>query len=127
MNPDNNWKETRLLAEDISTLLGVPAKTVEDFLLVLENLIVHRLAETISQEDFNGKDCSVELPYLGSLVVSCDDKGKVSTDFVVRPALYRKIRAVVNHSSTSPLIKQLCEILGEDCVRKMEEGTLSNE
>lgn len=120
MKPDDNWRETRLLAEDLDTLLDLPVNTTEEFLKIMENLIIHRYVEAISNEDFKGKDCQIELPYIGSLIVSTDDKGHLSTDFVVRKAFNRKLRNAY-YNRESPLINQCAKILGQDLVEKFEE------
>jgi len=120
MNPDNNWKETRLLSQDLSELLGVPVQATEDFLLVMENLIIHKFIETISDEDFRGKDCQIELPYLGSLVISVDDKDRMSINFVVRKSFYKKIKNAYNNKN-NPLSDQLCKILGYKLSQIIEE------
>lgn len=120
MKPDDNWAETRILAEDLDTLLGIPKGVSEDYLKVLENLIVHRLVEQVREEkDFRGKDCQIELPYLGSLIISIDNKNKISTNFVVRDTFYRKIRKAF-HTKESPLVSQCSKILGEDLLNKFE-------
>lgn len=126
MRPDDNWKETRASAEDLSDLLNVPVKATEDFLTVLENLIVHKFVETISDEDCRGKDIAVELPYLGTLVVSIDDNDQISLNFVARNVLYRKIKTSYTKRS-SPLVSQLESILGDYLVKKMEEGDIVHE
>lgn len=123
MNPDENWKETRLTAKDLSVLLGVSVSTVEEFLVVVENLLIHKLVETLSEvDDIGNTDVCIELPYLGSLVISTD-KRKVSTNFVVRPSLYRKIKKACS-SLESPLTEQLSTILGECLLKKYEEGEI---
>lgn len=120
MNPDNNWKETRLLSQDLSEILGVPVQATEDFLLVMENLIIHKFIETISDEDFRGKDCQIELPYLGSLVISVDDKNRMNINFVVRKSFYKKIKNAYNNKN-NPLSDQLCKILGYKLSQIIEE------
>lgn len=123
MNPDNNWKDTRATAEDLSLLLGVSVQTVEDFLIVLENLILHKYVEKLSENDSADVDISIELPYLGSLVVSISEKGQISTSFVVRRAFYRKLKKATG-SLESPLTSQLCKILGNQLVESFEEGRI---
>jgi len=125
MNPDNNWIETRLYAQDLSSLLGIPVQATENFLLVLENLIVHKIAERVP-EDSHNKDISIELPYLGSLIISIDSKNKVTTNFVIRNALYKKIRTAC-HKKESPLSDQISNILGDHLVHLMEEGAIIDE
>lgn len=122
---DPNWVETRVLAEDLSKLLGVPVQATEDFLLVLENLIVHKIAENVP-EDSQGKDISVELPYLGTLVVSINERNAVTTNFVIRNTLYKKIRTAC-HKKESPLTDQISNILGQHLVTLMEEGSITDE
>lgn len=126
MVPDENWKETRLTAEDLSLLLGVPVSTIENFLSVLENLIIHRFVEKLGDEDCCNNDYSVELPYLGSLVVSVNDSSKVSLSFVARNSFYRKIRRACNMRE-SPLPNMIGQVLGESLVKKLEEGDIFNE
>lgn len=125
MTPDDNWKETRVLAEDLSELLGIPKQASEDFLLVLENLIIHKLVEKLSDEDCKGQDISIELPYLGTLIISVDEQGRVSEDFVCRKTFARKVKSAVNQRE-SPLVSQLGKILGESLVKKMEEGEVED-
>ena len=36
MKSDDNWKETRLLAEDLQNLIGLPSKVTEDYLKIIE-------------------------------------------------------------------------------------------
>lgn len=126
MRPDDNWKDTRASAEDLSELLNIPVKATEDFLTVMENLIVHKLVETISDEDILGKDIAIELPYLGSLVISIDDRGHLSTNFVIRGTLYKKIRNAYLKRE-SPLVSQIESILGDDLVKRMKEGDIIHE
>lgn len=123
MNPDNNWKDTRASAEDLSLLLGVSTQTVEDFLVVLENLIIHKYIEELSKTDESTADISIELPYLGSLIVSTNEKGQISTSFAVRRTFYRKLKKATNLME-SPLTSQLCKILGNQLVEKFEEGII---
>lgn len=126
MRPDDNWRETRATAEDLSELLNIPVKATEDFLVVLENLIVHRFAEEISDKDCKGKDISIELPYLGTLVVSISEEDQLSLNFVARNVLYRKIKNSYI-KRTSPLVSQLGSILGDYLVEKMEDGDILHE
>lgn len=123
MNPDENWKETRASAEDLSLLLGVSTSTTEEFLKVLENLIIHRFVEALT--DTESEEVSIELPYLGSLVISRQKKSPEIT-FVVRPAFYRKIKEAC-HTLKSPLTSQISAALGQKLVQKFEEGDDSNE
>lgn len=121
MNPDENWKETKACSEDLSTLLGIPESSVQEFLEVLENLIIHRLVETLLSEDtISDKDFSVELPYLGSLVVSLSgSRDNVSLSFVPRNTFYRKIRKAC-HTLESPLNDQISSILGNHLSKLLE-------
>lgn len=128
MNPDNNWKETRATAEDLSKLLGVSVSAVEDFLVVLENLIVHKIVEALSSSDQSDsgedREVSVELPYLGSLVVSILGKREsVSLSFCPRSSFYKKVRKAC-HMLESPLVSQLERVLGEKLLKMFEEGEL---
>lgn len=126
MRPDNNWKEVRASAEDLSCLLNIPVRATEDFLTVLENLIVHKFVEVVSDEDCTGKDISIELPYLGNLVISIDENGQISLNFVARKVFYRKIKDAYNKRE-SPLVSQLEAILGDYLVKKMEDGDIVHE
>lgn len=123
MNPDENWRETRATAEDLSLLLGVPTSTTEEFLKVLENLIVHRLVEALA--DSESEEVSIELPYLGSLVISRQKKSP-EISFVVRSTFYRKIKDACR-TLKSPLTSQISTALGQKLVQKFEEGDDSNE
>lgn len=126
MRPDDNWKETRLLAEDISQLLNIPRGVSEDYLTVVENLIIHKFIECVNGEDIRGQEVSIELPYLGSLIISVDDRGHLETSFVVRSSFYRKLKNAYQKNE-SPLVTQLGAILGQSLVEKMEEGRIEDE
>lgn len=125
MNPDNNWKETRATSKDLSELLGVSVSTVEDFLTILENLIIHRFVESIAESEDPPEDISIELPYLGSLVVSTvgGKGGRLSISFVPRQSFYKKVRKAYL-SLESPLINQVNLILGGHLVEMLEEGEI---
>ena len=122
MKSDDNWKETRLLAEDLQNLIGLPSKVTEDYLKIIENLLIHKFLEVVMEtDDFKGKDCQIELPYLGSLVISVDDKDKLHVDFTVRNIFYRKLKSAY-YNRESPLTEQLEKILGQELVQRFEEG-----
>lgn len=123
MNPDKNWKETRASAEDLLLLTGVPVNVTEEFLKTLENLIIHRFVESLADSE-DKCDVSIELPYLGSLVVS-NDKKYPEINFVPRPAFYRKIKNAC-HSLESPLTSQVSDDLSRKLVRLFEEGDESD-
>lgn len=125
MNPDENWKETRATSKDLSELLGVSVSTVEDFLTILENLIIHRFVEVISESEESLEDVSIELPYLGSLVISTiNGKGsRLSISFVPRQSFYKKVRKAYL-SLESPLINQVNSILGNRLVEMLKEGEI---
>ena len=125
MNPDENWKETKATSKDLSELLGVPESSTQEFLEILENLIIHRLVESLLSEDtISEKDFSVELPYLGSLIVSLSgSRDNVSLSFVPRNTFYRKIRRAC-HTLESPLNAQISSILGGHLAKSYEEGGL---
>lgn len=128
MNPDENWKETKATANDLSKLLGIPESSTIEFLEVLENLIIHRLVESLLTEDkISDKDFLVELPYLGSIVVSLTGaRDRVSISFVPRNTFYRKIRKAC-HTLESPLNDQVSFILGSSLSKLFEEGGFSRE
>lgn len=129
MNPDANWKETRILAEDLDTLLGIPVGTSEDFLTVLENLIIHRFVEILRDTDQRDTtDYSIELPYLGTLVITPTGKKKLqlSISFSPRSVLYRKLKSAY-FSHESPLVTQLGKLLGDQLVSKFENGEIEDE
>lgn len=122
MNPDENWKETKIFIRDVSDLSGYSEQEVESILKLLENLIVHRLVETIksSEDSPQGKSFSVELPYLGSLIVDMKGKSRgVSVSFASRPSFYRKLRKAC-HSQESPLVEQMSEDLSKYLVEQLE-------
>lgn len=123
MTSDENWKETQVLIKDIAQLLGVPPGMTKDLLKVMENLIVHNLVELIAKEkNPSDKDYAIELPYLGTLVVSLTgSRDQVSTSFVPRKSFYRKLRKAC-HTLESPLVEQVGQILGEHFAELYEEG-----
>lgn len=118
MKTDENWKETRVLSEDIEVLFGIPRRTTEEFLDFLEQLIVHKYLEAFSDSDEN-TDIALELPYLGTLVVT-GKKGKTSVSFSPRKKFYQRLRRA--QDGVSPLSESLSDLLGKDLVNKMEKG-----
>lgn len=128
MASDENWKETQVLVKDIAQLLGVPPGMTKDLLKTLENLIIHKLVEAVSTEDNpSDKDYAIELPYLGTLVVSLTGRrDQVSLSFAPRNSFYRKVRKAC-HTLESPLTEQVGEILGEHFVNLYEEGGVEDE
>lgn len=83
MKVDDNWNETRITCQDIETLLGLPRDVSEDYLTILENLILHKLALSL-RENPDSENYQVSLPYLGSLVIHTNLGKLESIDFVPR-------------------------------------------
>lgn len=118
MISDGNWHETRVEAQDIADLCGLPLKTVESFLVVVENVILHSFYEQYRGRDRKSDmdDFSVTLPYLGDLVISVDskkdsDEKSVSIGYVPRKAFYEKIKGITE-GQLSPLTRQIYKELG---------------
>lgn len=128
MKTDDNWKETRLLAKDILDLTGVPIETTEHFLELLEDLIIHRFLEMVLSDNSNeDTDYSIELPYLGTLVLAINpNNNNISTSFNIRKSLYKKIKSAYN-SRISPLTCQIEENLKNRLVKKFEEEDYEDE
>ena len=122
MKVDDNYRESKILAEDLSVLIdGFVTKDLLFIFKTLENLIIHDLVEQINKEDDpKGKDFEIVLPYLGSLVISVSDKNKLSTNFVVRNSFYHDLRKYYNKNE-SPLTEQYAKLLGEALSKKYEE------
>lgn len=122
MNADDNWKETRLLAEDLENLLGVPKNINEDYLKIIENLIIHKFVEQILDDDESiNNDYCIELPYLGSLIISINSINQLDINFVPRTAFYKKIRNAYIKKE-SPLLDQCTKILSNEYVKRFEES-----
>lgn len=122
MNADDNWKETRLLAEDLENLLGVPKNINEDYLKIIENLIIHKFVEQIMDDDESiNNDYCIELPYLGSLIISINNINQLDINFVPRAAFYKKIRNAYIKKE-SPLLDQCTKILSNEYVKRFEES-----
>lgn len=115
---DDNWYETQATIQDMSDLLGISPEAIDEFLHTLENLIVHRFLESVP-EGSRDYEVAIELPYLGSLVVS-KEKGRLSTLFTSRRKFWRKLNQAAIHG-TDPLVDQLGEVLGKQLVKKFEE------
>lgn len=122
MKTDENWKQVRLLSKDLETLLDLPLKEIEEYNEVFQDLIIHKFIEDVSKEDDpRGLDYEIILPYIGSLIISISDKGKISsTNFVCRPAFFHDLRKAYN-SLESPLVKRYSKILGKTLVDKYNE------
>lgn len=121
MNVDDNWKETRLLAEDIDKLLGIPSETSEKYLTILSSLIIHKFLESLLDNESKAGTYQINLPYVGSLLVEINEKGQISTDFVVRGSFYKALkRAYTSHES--PLVNLCTDYLSEDLLKRYKEG-----
>ncbi len=118
MRSDENWKETRATAQDMELLTGVPVSITENYLKLLENLILHKFTEQVStNKDLRGTDCQITLPYLGDLIVSISDNSQLTTSFVVRPSFYKKLIKCYTKKE-SPLITQISTLVEDEFVRK---------
>lgn len=121
MRPDDNWRETRAYASDVSSLDDkVDTKDVERIFNEVEDVIVHRFIELLNDmEDCQGTDVQIELPYLGSLVISFDDSGKMSYNFVVRQVLSKKLKSAYT-SRESPLTEKYAKLLSDKFIKNLE-------
>ena len=123
MKVDDNWRETKVTLEDMESLLGIPSRVSEEYLKILENLLVHRFLEEMLSCEEDQASYQVDLPYLGSLVIH--KKGtKLSTDFAPSSSFYRKLKKAAN-SQESPLVRQCAKLLGQDLAEIFtEEGSI---
>ena len=121
MNPDQNWKETKVVTQDVETILEVPCNEVNEILSLVEKLAVHRFVELLSDHEFKDKDVAIELPYLGTLVLSINNRGKITYNFVVRNSVYREFRDAYRNRK-SPLESDLSKRLGSELVKRFEGG-----
>lgn len=120
MKVDDNWNETRATCQDLESLLELPKDISEDFLLILENLILHKFALSL-RENPECESHQISLPYLGDLVIH-QEKGKLnSVDFVPRKVFYKKIKNICQ-TKESPLVEQCASLLGKDLVSKFLSG-----
>lgn len=119
MKPDNNWINTRVITKDLETILGVPVHLSEDYLITIENLIIHKFIEVSMDQD--AEDYQIELPYLGSLVISPLPHHKLSVEFTPRKSFYNKL-CKAYYDKESPLIIQCAKALGGTLSNKFEEG-----
>lgn len=106
-------------------MLGVPSDVSKEYLEVIENLLIHKFIESLNEEDIvEGKDYSIELPYLGSFTVFITDKGRITTSFTAKSSFYKKIKSAYL-TRESPLVSQCGTILGKDLADKyiIEEGS----
>ena len=121
MKADENWKETRVLTSDLEELLGIPKETSEEYLKVLENLIIHKFVEELlDTNSFIEKDCAIELPYLGTLIISVNKGNSISTSFAPRRTFYNKIKEAYS-TKQSPLIVQCEDLLRDEYLNNLKE------
>ncbi len=130
MKVDENWKQSRILAQNINRLLELPVETSEKYLQIVEEVILHTFLEMVlsaGEESNPGLDqvFEIELPYLGTLVITAHDK-HLSTDFVVRPTFYKKLQNVYL-KKVSPIIQTCNELLSQELVKQFEEGEIKGE
>lgn len=84
----------------------------------MENLLIHKFIELLNNEDITeDKDYNIELPYLGSFIVSITDKGRIITNFTAKSSFYKKIKSAYL-TRESPLVSQCGSILGKDLADK---------
>ena len=121
---DENWEETRFLVQNVSKFLEKDPKEVDEVLKTCENFVIHRFLEMyLEDEDHTGKDYAVELPYLGTLIISFSTKVSSTYTFVPRKQFVKKLKRAYNQEE-SPLVEQLTKKLGEKLVAdyKIEKG-----
>ena len=121
---DENWEETRFLAQNVAKFLNKDPKEVEEILRTCEDFLVHRFLEMyLEDEDHTGKDYAIELPYLGTLVVSFNTKVSCTYSFTPRKQFIKKLKRAYNQEE-SPLVEQLTKKLGDKLVTeyKIEKG-----
>lgn len=127
MRVDDNWKKTRILAQDIDQLLGLPVETSEKYLQVLEDLIIHNFLELVLSTDTKDETVfELELPYLGTLIITVKNGKHLSTDFVARPLFNKKLQTAYT-AEKSPLVHTCVDLLSKKLVKQFEEGELPNE
>lgn len=126
MNPDQNWKETKVITQDVETVLEVPRNEVNEILSLVEKLAIHRFVEILSDHEFKDKDVAIELPYLGTLILSINSRGKITYNFVVRNSMYREFRDAYRNRK-SPLESELSKKLSSELVKRFEGGEESLE
>lgn len=126
MNPDQNWKETKVVTKDVETILEVPCNEVNEILSLVEKLAIHRFVEILSDHEFKDKDVAIELPYLGTLILSINSRGKITYNFVVRNSMYREFRDAYRNRK-SPLESDLSKKLSSELVKRFEGGEESLE
>lgn len=126
MNPDQNWKETKVITQDVETVLEVPCNEVNEILSLVEKLAIHRFVEILSDHEFKDKDVAIELPYLGTLILSINSRGKITYNFVVRNSMYREFRDAYRNRK-SPLESELSKKLSSELVKRFEGGEESLE
>ena len=88
-------------------------------LKILEDLTVHRFLEEISDYGFDGKDCEIQLPCYGSLIVSADDKGHLSLSFTPRSSFYKKLKDAY-YQRNSALVNNCASVLGKSLLAAYE-------
>lgn len=107
---DNNWITLKETTEEISDILGIPPETSEKYLEVVENLLIHNLIDSFNDNP-HANSFTVQLPYLGSLVLEINDNGKISTSFTPSSRFYRKIKSAYS-TRKSPLTRMVGIELG---------------
>lgn len=126
MNPDQNWKETKVVTQDVETVLEVPCNEVNEILSLVEKLAIHRFVEILSDHEFKDKDVAIELPYLGTLILTISSRGKITYNFVVRNSMYREFRDAYRNRK-SPLESDLSKKLSSELIKRFEGGEESLE
>jgi len=126
MRTDTNWIETRFLSENVAEFLGKSTEEVEEILKTCENFLIHRFLEIyLNDETHKDKDYAIELPYIGTFVVSFTTEVSRTFNFVPRQAFLFKLKKAYNQKE-SPLTKQLTKNLENKLVTeyRAERGEL---
>ena len=122
MSQDRNWKKTKLTVEDLSLLLGVPTQTINDFLIIFEELLLHQTVEVL-RESYPYEDLTVEveLPRLGTLLLYAKNVHTSPTvNFAPSKFFYKRVRQVFVDLN-SPLVDQASTILGDHLLNLYRE------
>lgn len=128
MKVDENWKQSRILAQNLDRLLNLPVETSEKYLQIIEDVLLHTFLEMVLSEVSSDTETDqvyeIELPYLGTLVITVREGKHLSTDFVVRPTLYKKLQNVYLKKE-SPLIHTCNNLLSQQLIKQFEEGEIN--
>lgn len=100
----NNYKNTRRLCKDLSTIVNLPARTTYNFCKLISNAMIHSLAEdALSSDSGKLKEFILELPCVCTLKIRLSNNSLVVDNIQFIDTFEEDALKAIN-SGDSPLV-----------------------